>query len=459
MKFRILLVMFTISLLFFACGDTGHDTEAKPVGGFETEVLSHPEWSRNATIYEVNIRQHTVEGTFEAFEKDIPRIKEMGVDILWLMPVFPIGELNRKGSLGSYYSIQDYYSVNPEFGTLDDLINLVNTAHDNDMKVILDWVANHSAWDNAWVTTHPEYYSKDEDGNMHAPVADWSDVVDINFEDEGLRTEMIKAMKYWVNVADIDGYRCDVAMMVPTDFWETVRAELAKEKEDIFMLAEAEQPDHHNRAFDMSYAWEFMHISNSIAKGEMGLNELEAYMEKEDTNFAKNAYRMYFTTNHDENSWNGTVFERYGPAHELYAVLAFTIDGMPLLYSGQEAGNPKRLAFFDKDTIDWGDYIFEDFYTKLLQANKSNPALWNGSYGGTFERIKTKSDDVIFAYSRTKGENQVVVILNFSDSPQLIEIEEDLEGEFQSLFNDLDLKVFTNGDVKLDPWGYQVFTK
>lgn len=455
---RFYLLLITSAMLM-ACGNEPHDAEATSVGGYETEVLSHPEWSKNASIYEVNVRQHTEEGTFAAFEADIPRIKSMGIDILWLMPIHPIGELKRKGGMGSYYSIKDYRAVNPEFGSLEDLKSLVNTAHKYDMKVIIDWVANHSAWDNVWIESHPEYYSVNEAGEMYAPVEDWSDVVDLNFEHPGLREAMIGAMKYWVQAADIDGFRCDVAGMVPTDFWDEARKALEQEKPDIFMLAEAEQPEHHARAFDMSYAWEFMHICNNIAAGNKTLAELEAYMAKEDTNFVKSAYRMYFTTNHDENSWNGTVFERYGPAHELYAVLAYTIDGMPLLYSGQEAGNPKRLAFFEKDTLDWGDYFLQDFYTTLLQAKKSNEALWNGEFGGDFKRIKTSADEEIFAYSRTRGKNQVIVLLNFSDQPQLFESEEAISGEYKSIFNDQMLSVFTNGDVKLDPWGYQVFTK
>lgn len=457
---RICLFM-TALVILSGCTDTDQPTsEANPVGEtVETDVLSHADWTKNATIYEVNIRQHTPEGTFAAFEKDIPRIREMGIDILWLMPVHPIGEKNRKGGLGSYYSIKDYYEVNPEFGEMSDLQNLVQTAHSHGMKVILDWVANHSAWDCDWVELHPEYYTLNEAGEMHPPVDDWSDVVDLNYDNQGLREEMIKAMKFWLEVADIDGYRCDVAQWVPDDFWEEARNALVAVNPDVFMLAEAEHPPHHARAFDMSYSWEFMHIMNEVAKGHKTIADIDAYMAKEDTNFVKDAYRMMFTTNHDENSWNGTVFERYGPAHQMYATMAFTINGMPLVYSGQEAGNSERLEFFEKDTIHWGDYGLQDFYSKLLKLNQSEKALWNGMHGGDYKRIVTANDEDIFAYSRTKDESQVIVVLNFSDQPQPIDFEEAIAGEYTSIFNGQTLSVFNDADIKLEPWGYQVFVK
>lgn len=456
-----LLFAFALCFALVSCTETDQSTSvAQPIGEtVETDVLTHPDWAKNATIYEVNIRQHTEAGTFAAFEKDIPRIHDMGIDILWLMPIHPIGKKNRKGGMGSYYSVHDYFEVNPEFGEMSDLQNLVQTAHSMGMKVIIDWVANHSAWDCDWVELHPEFYSVNEEGQMHAPVDDWSDVVDLNYDNQGLRREMIKALKFWVEVADIDGYRCDVAEWVPMDFWESAREELETVKSDIFMLAEAEHPDHHSRAFDMSYSWEFMHIMNEVAKGNKSLAAFDEYMAKEDTNFVKDAYRMMFTTNHDENSWNGTVFERYGNAHALYATLAYTINGMPLVYGGQEAGNDRRLEFFEKDTVSWGDYKFQDFYSKLLKLNKEEAALWNGMHGGQYKRIATANDEEIFAYSRTKDESQVIVLLNFADHAHSVEFEEAISGEYTSIFNGQTLSVFNNSDIKLEPYGYQVFVK
>jgi len=458
------------SLLFFSCNDIAPSVTSGPSeirSHSESEVLSHPGWSRNATIYEVNIRQHTPEGTFASFEKDIPRLKEMGVKILWLMPIHPIGEKNRKGTLGSYYSVRDYKGVNAEYGNVDDFKRLVRKAHEADMKVILDWVANHSAFDNLWVNEHNQFYLPDSTGNIQPPLGtDWWDVAQLDWTSKinKLDSAMIDALQYWVRECDVDGYRCDVAEKVPTGFWEKARAALDSIK-PVFMLAEAERPDHHLKAFDMSYTWEFMHICNEIGAGKMTLNDIDNYMAKQDTMFAASAYRMYFTTNHDENSWKGTGEERFGKYRQVFDVLCFTIAGMPLVYTGQEGGeaypdgSPHRLKFFDKDTTHWNNYKYQDFYSKLFHAHLSNPALWNGEYGGKFRRVKTSSDDVIYSFTRTRGENQVLVILNFSDKPQKIDFIEEIEGEFKSIFNNQTLSIFTKGDVKLAAHGFQVFVK
>jgi glycosidase len=453
--------------LILSCGNAPQtDAEAKVIGHSDTRVLQHPDWSKNATIYEVNIRQHTPEGTFNAFSKDIPRLKSMGVDILWLMPIHPIGEVNRKGGLGSHYSVKDYKAVNPSYGSLADFKNLVKTAHDNGMKVIIDWVANHSAFDNHWATDHLEYYLLDTAGKIQPPLGtDWWDVAQLNYENKALWTGMTDALKFWVKECDIDGYRCDVAEKVPTPYWDQARAALDSIK-PVFMLAEAERKEHHLKAFDMSYAWEFMHITNQVAKGEKKLSDIDAYMAKQDTAFPRSAYRMYFTTNHDENSWNGTGSERLGAMRQTMDVLAMTIGGMPLLYSGQEGGEqkadgtPHRLSFFEKDTVQWNNYKFQDFYTRLFKVHQENPALWNGEFGGAFKKIKTSSDDVLYCFSRTKDNNQVVVMLNFSDKPQSVDFIENMpEGEYPSIFNAQSLTLYTKGHQELPPHGYQVFVK
>jgi cyclomaltodextrinase len=443
-----------------ACGDQaskGHTTEAKIVGSSETAVLSHPAWSKNATMYEVNIRQHTPEGTFAAFERDIPRLKSMGITLLWLMPIHPIGEVNRKGSLGSYYSVKDYKGVNPEFGTPDDFRRLVKTAHDNGMKIIIDWVANHSAFDNVWTVDKKQLYALDTAGNLQPPFnTDWWDVAQLDWTNKQLWADMKDALKYWVKEYDIDGYRCDVAEKVPTPFWEEARMALDSIK-PVFMLAEAEVPEMHHHAFDMTYGWEMMHIMNQMGKGEKSLNDVDVYIDSERKKFISSAYRMYFTTNHDENSWQGTGGERYGKARKVYDVMAFTIWGMPLMYTGQEGGETKQLKFFDKDTVEWNGYPEQNFYTRLIQLRSRNQALWSGSDGGDFRRLKTSSDDFIYAYIRTKGKDQVLVMLNFSDKPQKIDFIDEIKGNFTSIFNEQTLSVYTQGDVKLDPYGYQVF--
>lgn len=455
------------ALLLSACqtGSPDSTSTATITGSAETKVLLHPEWSKNASIYEINVRQHTPEGTFGALEKDLDRLDSLGVDILWLMPIHPIGSQHRKGSLGSYYSVKDYKAVNPEFGSLDDFKRFVRAAHNRGMKVILDWVANHTAFDAVWVSQHKDWYTLDSLGNPIPPVPDWSDVAKLNYDNKEMRAAMTDAMKYWIKECDIDGYRCDVAMMVPTDFWNDVRSSLDSIK-PVFMLAESEMKEHHLRAFDMSYSWEFLHLMNEIAAGKKDLSEIDKYLERQDTAFPKSAYRMYFTTNHDENTWNGTGNERYGKARKVYDVLALTIAGMPLIYSGQEAGEqypngqPHRYRFFDKDTIHWNGYPLEDFYRRILKAHRNNKALWNGENGGKARRIKTSNDDIIYAFSRKVDDNEVIVLLNFSDKPQKVDFIDDLpEGNFKSIFNNEMLSIYSKGDVKLHGYGYQVFEK
>lgn len=423
------------------------------------DVLKHPEWSKNATIYEVNVRQHTAEGTFAAFEEDIPRLKAMGADILWFMPIHPIGKLNRKGGLGSYYSVQDYTGINPEFGNMEDFKNVVRTAHSYDMKVIIDWVANHTAFDHAWTKSNVDFYTPDSLGNIQPPLGtDWWDVADLNYDNQALRKAMTADMIFWLENANIDGFRCDVADWVPIDFWNELRPQLDAVK-PVFMLAEAENPELHEKAFDMTYSWELMHIMNGLAAKEKSIKDLYAYMAKEDTNFQKNDYRMNFITNHDENSWNGTVFERYGDAHLAYATLAATISGMPLVYSGQEAGNPKRLRFFDKDTIDWSQPLYQEHYTKLYQLNKNEEALWNGYHGGEFEVLNTLSSENIVAFQRKKNDSHVITLINLDSIPSNVSILDTLDGEFNSIFDQQVITDVNKSDLPLGAYGFQVFVK
>lgn len=409
------LLILIIMLLFF--GQNCNKTES-PATGSASETAP-PEWSKNANIYEVNIRQYTPEGTLDAFRTHLPRLDSMGVKIVWLMPVHPIGKKNRKGKLGSYYSIQDYRAVNPSFGTMEDFKELVEAAHDLDMKLIMDWVPNHTAWDHPWVTEHPEFYAKDSTGAITYE-ADWTDIALLNYENEELRSEMIAAMQYWVEEADIDGFRVDhAAHEIPMSFWEEAIPKVNRKKEELFWLAEWEDPKLHP-LFDASYSWEYFHITTDIAQGEETLDAITEYMEDEETIYPKSAYRMYFTSNHDENSWNGTDKELFGDNFKNFAVMAATIDGIPLIYSGQETGLDKRLKFFSKDPINWDNFEYEDFYATLLELKKQNQALWNGQYGGNFELLETTTPD-IYAYRRAKGNDEVVVILNFSASEQQIE--------------------------------------
>ena len=443
-------LLFTISGLFSFLSSN--------VFGQKSEVV-HPEWSRNATIYEVNLRQYTNEGTLKAFEKYLPELKEMGVDIIWFMPIHPIGEVNRKGTLGSYYSVKDYKDVNPEFGNIEDFKETVKKIHDLGMYVIIDWVANHTSWDNVWVKTNPEFFSKDSLGNFYAPVPDWHDVIDLNYNNKELWTAMSDALKFWVEECDIDGYRCDVAAMVPTEFWNQVRVELDKIK-PVFMLAEAHEPYLHEKAFDMTYNWQLKDIMNEIGKGKKNVEALDSRLKKEKEEYPADAYRMNFSTNHDENSWNGTVFERLGEGAEALMVLFSTLEGMPLIYSGQEAGLNKRLSFFEKDTIEWKEHKFKNIIKKLLDLKKTNKALWNGISGGELVRLKSNDNKNIFAFVREKEKNKVFAVLNLSNQKVTVDIKSDfITGKFRDLFSNFEKEINSFYKTEMEPWTYKVFYK
>ncbi|MBO74756.1 MAG: alpha-amylase [Flavobacteriales bacterium] len=432
-----------LSLLLASCAggnSPSSTTDALALGqGLKSDVLVHPAWSSNATIYEVNVRQHTPEGTFNAFAEDLPRLKDLGVDILWLMPIHPIGEVNRKGgenknnfmvepgssSMGSPYSVKDYYKINPDFGTEADLRALTDAAHALDMKVIIDWVANHTAFDNEWTESHLEYFLLDDSGNLQPPSGtDWWDVTQLDWEngrESGLYDAMADALEYWVREFGIDGYRCDVAGKVPTDFWEKARRQLEEVNPEVFMLAEADVPEHHKRAFDMSYEWEMHHIMNQVGKGEWSVDSLIQAVPRQAERFGADAYRMMFITNHDENSWNGTIDERLGANGDAMAVLSGSLTGMPLVYSGQEAGMTKRLRFFEKDTVEWGDYPKSELYRTINALHHENQALWNGKSGGQPEFYAIESD-VALAWKRTAGSNDVVVAVNLGDESAVMKL-------------------------------------
>lgn len=416
MKSKLLWMSAFLMMIAVACNNAPKESEKatqEENQAIEKQVFSAPGWTKNANIYEVNLRQYTEEGTLKAFAKELPRLKDMGVDILWFMPIHPIGEKNRKGSLGSYYAVKDYQAVNPEFGSFEDFKMLVEQAHQLGMYVMLDWVANHTGWDHIWTESNPEFYEVDENGDFISPF-DWTDVIALDYSNQEMRAKMTEALKFWVAEADIDGYRCDVASEVPTEYWEEVRPQLQAIK-PVFMLAESEQPDLLEAAFDMNYGWEFHHLMNQVAKGEKAPKDILEYLEREQDKTPDRAMMMYFITNHDENSWNGTIKERLGDADEVMAVLSWTLGGMPLIYSGQEAANEKRLEFFEKDAIDWKDYQKANFYKTLNQFKHEHPAIWNGTNGGEFEFMPTNQDDKVLAFKKKKGDSEVMVLLNLSD--------------------------------------------
>jgi glycosidase len=418
-----------------------------------------PDWASTATIYEVNIRQYTPEGTFAAFQKHVPRLKELGVDILWLMPINPIGELNRKGKLGSYYSVKDYKEINPEFGNKNDFKNLVDEVHKQGMYLIVDWVANHTAWDHPWVKEHPDFYTKDSLGNFIPPVADWADVIDLNFDNKEMRNEMTSAMKYWVKEFNIDGYRCDVAGMIPTEFWNKVRVELDNIK-PVFMLAEWDTPDLHEKAFEMTYGWDIHRMMNKVYKGEKSASDLKKLVLDDQKKFQDYAYRMQFTSNHDENTWNGSEFERLGDAAEMFAVFTYVIPGMPLIYNGQEAGFNKRLDFFEKDLIDWKESDFTKFYSKLNIIKEENKAIWNGLNGGSIDFIENSKDENGIVILRNNLDNKLLAIFNINSQEKSIKIEsEKIVGNYIDFENNKSISITNKLELVLKPWSYKLFFK
>jgi glycosidase len=422
--------------------------------------LKHPEWCKNAVIYQINTRQFTPEGTFRAAEAHLPRLKDLGVDILWLMPIHAIGQEKRKGSLGSPYSVKDYYSVNPEFGSLDDLKHFVNAAHGYGMYVILDWIANHTAWDNNLVYEHPEWYARDWKGDFHpTPWWDWPDIIDLDYQHPALRQYMTEAMKYWVAEVDIDGYRCDVAGFVPTDFWNNVRRELNAIK-PVFMLAEWESRDLHAEAFDMTYAWSWHDTVRQITMGEADLNTLFVYYSWNEKAFPLDSIRMNFVSNHDKNAWEGTEFEIFGEGLEAAIVLSVVSEGMPMIYNGQEAGNTRRLKFFEKDPIEWKEHPLADFYKKLFALKKANTALWNGKWGARMIRVPNNVSGKVFSFVRQNSCDKVFTVLNFSKLPQSVTFGESLyHGQYVDYFNQRNVELNAETQLPMKPWDYRVFVK
>ncbi len=415
---------------YFACAIAALMTASSLFAAQPTKV-QHPEWSRNAVIYEVNMRQYTPEGTFAAFEKQLPRLKELGVDILWLMPIHPISEDGRKGTLGSYYAVRDYKAVNPEYGTMDDFRSLVDAAHALGMKVILDWVPNHSGRDNAWVAEHPDWYERDANGQMYGPY-DWTDVYEFDYSNPQMRAGMIDAFKFWLTEAGVDGFRCDVAMEVPTDFWNEARPALQAVKPDLFMLAEASVPALEEEAFDMAYNWPMKDLFSEIAAtqgqytfakaGEQPRKFAVKHAEAIDSLLADqaaaypvDAYMMNMITNHDLNSWEGTEFERLGALQGAFAALSYTLPGMPLIYTGQETGLNRAFEFFEKDTAPtWeprNEYF--TFYSTLNALKHRSKALRAGTQGGEMKRYATASPD-LYVFEREADGDRVVVLANLS---------------------------------------------
>jgi alpha-amylase len=412
---------------------------------------------RDSVIYEVNVRQYSESGTFEDFTKDIPKLKDLGVKIIWLMPIHPISETKRKGTLGSYYSISNYKEINPEFGNKDDFDKLISEAHKNEMYVILDWVANHTGWDHHWIKTNPEFYTKNSKGEIIDPINPstgeswgWTDVADLNFDNMEMQEEMIQAMEYWVKEHNIDGYRLDAAHSCPASFWKKSIDRLNETKK-VLMLAESD--GYHTggfeliELFDMSYNWSGHHVLNRIFKKENNSKDLKENIVRNINDYSSEHILMNFTSNHDENTWAGTVFDRYGNGAKTFAALTYFLPGIPLIYNGQEYGLDKRLAFFEKDFIPKKESDFFDFYKKLNKLKKENNLL-NIDPKIKFEVIETNSNNLV-CFKRSIGEESIYFIANLSETKQ--EFQTEVKKKLRSLNNEGEVSLENN---ELEPWEF-----
>jgi 1,4-alpha-glucan branching enzyme len=437
-------------------------TVLMPCAGFSQD---HTTWTYNASVYEVNVRQYTQQGTFNAFRSHLGRLDSLNVSILWFMPIHPIGIKNRLGSLGSYYSVRDYYGVNPEFGTLQDFKALVDSIHARGMFVLMDWVANHSSWDNVWTQSHPEFYVKDGQGNFIAPPGtNWSDVIELDYGNPTMRDSMIAAMKYWLLNAHVDGFRYDAASMVPTDFWTQVATALKQVKPDIFLLAEDQGAKYYASGFGMTYGWSYYGFGGGIlaklSKGQTDANGFAAFVQAEEAQYPGNNCRLYFTSNHDENSWYGTDQELFGGATESFIALTHVFRSVPLIYGGQEAGLAHRLKFFDKDQIVWTAHPRAELFRALLRLKRTNSALWNGTNGSPLIRIPTTTNQATFAFVRNKGEDGIVGVFNLSPTQTTSTLTiGGSAGSYRDIFTGSTVSLDSNFTTVLPAWGYEVFER
>jgi alpha-amylase len=417
-------------------------------------AAQHPVWIMQGNIYEVNIRQYTPEGTFRAFAAHLDRLKNMGVQTLWFMPINPISRLDRKGTLGSYYAVSDYTAINPEYGNLDDFKQLVGLCHQKGMKVIIDWVPNHTGADHRWLKQHPDFYIKDSTGKA-AVAFDWIDTRQLDYANRIMQDSMIASMKFWLDRTGIDGFRCDVAWNVPAEFWKRCIGDLRRMK-NVFMLAEGDKPYLLRSGFDATYSWDMFHMMAKIAAGERPASALDSIRQQYDTAYPKTALELYFTSNHDENSWNKADYGMFPDAiHAPFAVFTQTmVDAVPLVYSGQEEPVLRAIQFFEKDPIVFGKFQRAAFYSILLHLREKDPALASHA---SFRKIRVGDDRALYAYVREAGGKKVLVILNLSPKGQAVSIDD------KSLFGH-PLNVFS-GDKEplsakpwtIEPWGYAVY--
>jgi len=451
-----LLAITALAVTLFSCGNNTTATGSQTgVTNTDTATVNgHPAWIMQGNIYEVNIRQYTPEGTFNAFAPNLQRLKDMGVQTLWFMPINPISKVGRKGVLGSYYASANYNAVNPEFGTMDDWKALVKKCHDMGFKVMIDWVPNHTGADNVWLTTHPDFYVKDSTGK--AAVANgWDDTRQLDYKNPVMCDSMINCMKFWLEQSDLDGFRCDYAVGPTKEFWTRCIDSLKKEK-NLFMLAEADEPWLHEAGFDATYTWSEFNAMKDVAAGKKPATYIDSAIAALDQKFPANALKLYFTSNHDENSWNKADYGTMpGAVHAPFAVLTQTIGrSVPCIYSGQEEPFLDSISFFYKDTITFGKYARAPFYSTLLHLHSSTPAL---AANASFTKLKTSNDSAVYAYVREKDGKKVIVLLNLSKAPVKFTLTNGIDGSFKNLFAAKDETLKKDQAYSLDAWGYAVY--
>jgi cyclomaltodextrinase len=415
--------------------------------------VKHPEWILNSSIYEVNLRQFGKESSFKSFQKELPRLKKLGANILCFMPIQPIGKQDRKGTLGNCYAVQNYKEINPEFGTLDDFKLLVGEAHKLGLKVIIDWVANHTSPDHVWTKKHSDYYVKDSKGKFVHPMADYTDVIDLNYDNKDLRNEMIESMKFWITNYDVDGFRSNLAELVPTDFWVQCRKQLDAVK-PVFMLADGEKPALH-QAFDMTYATNFYQTIKEIINGDKKRSDLVNYFKNQKSAYSANDLKLYFTSNHLENSGNKNEFEAFGNAHKAFAAMTAVLPGMPMIYGGQEAAQRKHLKPYDKDLIEWGDYEYASFYAQMMKLHHQSRSLLPQS---TFEIMDLQNEN-LFAFKRSYKNEETIFVMNISKSLERLILPQALSGTFTDCSNSNNLTLNQNTELVFEPYQYFILQR
>ncbi len=430
------------------------------MAGTHNNIFKKADFINNSNIYEVNLRQYTAAGTFNAFLAELPRLKDMGVQILWFMPITPISKKNRKGELGSYYACSDYVSVNPEFGSLDDLKNLLKHAKAMGFKIMMDWVANHTGWDHVWTISNPEFYLKDNDNGDFKRAEGMEDIIELDFSNTALRKAMINAMEFWISECDIDGFRCDLAFWVQLDFWVEARSALEQTK-TLFWLGEFDPLDkpEYCTVFDAVYTWTWMHKTETFYKERPGLEFLKDVLRRYDAVCNKDHIPLWFTSNHDENSWNGTEYEKYGDMTKTLAVFSFTWEGISMIYSGQELPNRKRLKFFEKDNIEWAPQCeLHEFYKTLLTLHTHHPALRAADAVVANIFLQTNAEANVLAYERKSRNNSVLVLLNLSDAAIKCNINTvGVEGDYTDVFTKTTFFINAETTFNLPPWGFLLY--